>query len=931
MIDPAALAETLLADHDVVAPVDRTSVAAALDEISRRVADHPAQAIRAIIRVEELAAACGAADVEARAIYVRAQATAATGDLTTALGLIDRAATAFRAIAHAGAALRTNLGRAHVLNETGRHAEALAACDRILHALATDPPADLDAEHCLELGAAAEQNRGLCFELTGRWLQALEAYAHAEAGYSRLGDTASIGEVLNNRGLVLLALGRIAEAQGAFREALATLADDDRPLRALATNGLAETLLARGDYVACLDALGQAKALLAEVDAPLPELDRTLSAARAYEALNLHREALATYEEAARFFEQGGLAVEAARAAWGAARIRLAMGDAARAAIDLTEVLEAFRSAGHGQWLALALLDRAAASRAVGSLGEALVDAHAASSISRESDARVELVRSELAVAELLQTQGDDAGAATAIGLAAEALHDVDLAPLSLMVAQAQGLHLMRSGRYDEARLPLERAADTAEALHAGVDGARVGQRFMLDKLDAFDALIELAVNDPAVADDRRGIEVLSATERARRRRLGELDARGQAVLTTPDDGNVSRELDALYTEMLTPGHTDRARFIRLSERAAELELRLSRARLDDMRSERRDVTRSASSELTRLPNGETVLSWYWLHDRVVAIVVRDGVATHRMLAAHRDDVVDAIARLDAQWQHLHATEQLLARHHDRFERACRAVLAELYDLLVAPVAELLPRSPAAPLVVAAHGPLQQVPVHALHDGAKYLAERFTISATPSVADFIWRSGLKHDGSGSSLVIAASDASTPAITAEGHAVAAHLGDVSLHIGDAATSTALMSGASGAAVLHIACHALFRRDNPMFSSLRLADRSIRANELLDLDLSGSLVTLSSCDSARSHAGHGEELAGLMRTVLGAGARTLVASLWPADDRATRQVMDEFYGGLRAHGPASALRSAQLAQLARTPHPYHWAPFVVIGGR
>ncbi|MEP7111987.1 MAG: CHAT domain-containing protein [Ilumatobacteraceae bacterium] len=931
MNDAVELAELLLAEPDVeLARLEQSVLALTLAELGRHLGDHPSQAIMAIQRVEDMAAAIEAHDIEARAIYVRARATAASGDFTTALGLIRRAAAAFRACSLMGAALRTNLGLAHVLNESGRHVEALSACDSILDALAIDPPPDLDTDERLQLGAAAEQNRGLCFELTGRWVQALEAYANAEVGYSDLGQASSIGEVRNNRGLVLLALGRIAEAQEAFGDALAMLDEDDRPLRALALNGLAETLLAHGQYVACLDTLAEAKSLLDEVDAPLPELDRTLSAARAYEALNLHREALATYEEAAAFFDKGGLTVEAARATWGAARIRLAMGDAARAASDLAGVVDTFREADHQPWLALALLDRAATSRSLGAFAEALADARAASSISQASSAPLELVRSELAVADLLQRDDDDAATA-AIERAAAVLDDVDLAPLSLLVAQAQGLHLLRQGRFDRAREPLERAASTAERLHDVVDGAAVGQRFMLDKLDAFDGLIELAAHDPSLDDDRRGVAVLDATERARRRRLGGLDMHRTVSGMIADDDGLSGELDAVYAEMLTPGHTDRERFARLSQRVAELELRLSRAALDKLRPVRGQARSQAKAHSRQPPGGETVLSWYCLQDEVIALVLAGDAVVYRPLSTCRDDVIDAIDRLDAQWQHFHADQHLSGRHHDRFERACRVVLGELHEMLVAPVSDLLPTAPAAPLVIAAHGPLQRVPVHAMHDGSRYLVERFTISTTPSVSDFVTRSALKHEGGGRSLVIAASDATTPAMEGEAHAVAAHLGDVSLHVGDDATSTALMQGAPGAAVLHIACHALFRRDNPMFSSLRLADRSIRANQLLDLDLSSALVTLSSCDSARSHGAHGEELVGFTRSVLGAGARTLVASLWPADDGATRHIMDRFYGELDGTGPAIALRAAQLEQLGRTPHPYFWAPFIVIGGR
>ena len=335
------------------------------------------------------------------------------------------------------------------------------------------------------------------------------------------------------------------------------------------------------------------------------------------------------------------------------------------------------------------------------------------------------------------------------------------------------------------------------------------------------------------------------------------------------------------------------------------------------------------------MPNGETIVSWYCIDQRIVGMVVRDGEVGYRTCGDGLAHVVDLLERLDAQWHHLHAAA--LAEHHARrFERACREVLADLYHQLVAPLADLLPDddddvSQPVSLVAVLHGPLHQVPVHALFDGDRYLIERFEISITPSLADYLWRSRQKAPDSGRSLVLAVADEQTPAIVEEAHAVASRLGRVTLQCGETATTEEFLRAAPGASIVHLACHALFRADNPLFSSLRLADRWLRADELLGIDLSGALVSLSACDSARSYSSHGEELTGLTRAVLGSGARTLVASLWPADDGATRILMSTFYDHLMRCGAAGALRIAQLAVLAKHPHPYYWAPFVVIGGR
>jgi CHAT domain-containing protein len=78
--------------------------------------------------------------------------------------------------------------------------------------------------------------------------------------------------------------------------------------------------------------------------------------------------------------------------------------------------------------------------------------------------------------------------------------------------------------------------------------------------------------------------------------------------------------------------------------------------------------------------------------------------------------------------------------------------------------------------------------------------------------------------------------------------------------------------------------------------------------------------------------GDELIGLVRAFLGAGASTLGVSLWLVQDNTTAWLMEKYYERLRdGAGPAAAIRTAQLALKEQFPHPYYWAPFVLIGQR
>jgi CHAT domain-containing protein len=103
-------------------------------------------------------------------------------------------------------------------------------------------------------------------------------------------------------------------------------------------------------------------------------------------------------------------------------------------------------------------------------------------------------------------------------------------------------------------------------------------------------------------------------------------------------------------------------------------------------------------------------------------------------------------------------------------------------------------------------------------------------------------------------------------------------------------------------------------------------------LLQLDLSYELVTLSACETGRARPSGGDELIGLGRGILYAGAGALVASLWQVADHSTLSLMDSFYHHLaQGESKAAALRQAQCAALAGSPelHPAFWGAFQLIG--
>ncbi|NJM42651.1 MAG: CHAT domain-containing protein [Anaerolineae bacterium] len=264
--------------------------------------------------------------------------------------------------------------------------------------------------------------------------------------------------------------------------------------------------------------------------------------------------------------------------------------------------------------------------------------------------------------------------------------------------------------------------------------------------------------------------------------------------------------------------------------------------------------------------------------------------------------------------------------------QSAQRVLSELYDALLKPIAPCLGQAQTNKLVIVPHGLLHHVPFHALSDGERYVLDDFEVSCIPSATLWALCQQRRAPGLGRAAVFGVADSLIPAATREAHTVAQQLPGAMLRIDEHATLAEFQSCAPGCDWVHLACHGFFRADNPLFSSLKLHDGWLMAADVPHLDLQGALVTLSACESGRSQVLAGDELVGLSRAFLGAGAATLITSLWLVNDETTATLMGQLYAALaQGNSRAQALRQAQLDLKVSHAHPYFWAPFVLVGQR
>jgi CHAT domain-containing protein/predicted negative regulator of RcsB-dependent stress response len=262
---------------------------------------------------------------------------------------------------------------------------------------------------------------------------------------------------------------------------------------------------------------------------------------------------------------------------------------------------------------------------------------------------------------------------------------------------------------------------------------------------------------------------------------------------------------------------------------------------------------------------------------------------------------------------------------HDLAHMA-RQLCHELYSALLAPFAEHL--RDLRRIVIVPYSTLHYVPFNLLYTGQRYLIEHCEVVVLPA-AGLLARQAPQREKR--ALVIAHSNGgNTPQTLAEAEIVHGMFPG-QLYLDDAARRTLL--AAPAAQILHIASHGKHRLDHPDLSYLLLADGQLYADDLLQYDLSYELVTLSACETGRVTVSPGEELIGLGRGILYAGAGALVSSLWRVDDACTVQLMECFYHLLdKGQSKAAALQQAQMALLhdgSPPMHPAFWGAFQLIG--
>lgn len=871
-----------------------------------------------------------------RAMRSRAQALAYAGRHDEALATGLRAAELSAIEGDAVESARARLITLHPLNELGRHDEAIA--------IGTAARDELISLGEFRLAARADFNLGGIHQNRDDPIAALRHFDRAATAFAD--DPLITGYLQNNRGEALLLLNEFDAAEQAFEGGLAACEKAGADVAAaIAEGNLADLCARRGNLSRALSLFENARRRFEKNNATSHLVRLQAEQAEAIGALGLESDALAAYEELLPRLVAMGLVSEVNRARLAIGRLLLQLDRSAEAEAVLREAGEELTRSEQRRDRAVAQVLLAEIALRNGDYARAteLIESAAPHMADRPIDrARLAYLRGSL-----LERQDAWKSACEQFDIALRTIAPLDISPVLADLFLARADALFRSGERGSAVDDFRRAVAEIEKSRNTLQADRMRSAYLGNRLSAYEGLVQVLL-ESGVATAQT--ELFETIERAKCRSLAD-SVRGIVVSVGGDQppspfdeplrrehARAAAELNALYCRLADATHSGRdipdwdgwaAALRQRQQSLTALETRMQS-------TARERVTESAMSFAgvqQQVMRDVAIVEYFCARGEWIALVVRNG-ALHVCRDLARGEDLSALVEQTrfqiARAARPGATEGLRG---GRLLEETRAALHDTYRRLWQPISQSL--HGASRIVVVPHGPLHALPMHALWNGKSYLVEDASFAYSPSASIYaqLARAGSSAPLGADALVVGVSDAAAPRIADEAAEVAAALGASPL-IDAAATSEAVCARLAKCELAHLACHATFARTNAAASGLRLSDRWLTVRELSQLKLRARLVTLSGCSTGRTASSRGDELDGLMHPFLSGGVETLVASLWAAGDRSTYYQMVELYRSIAgssrtSFAVADALSAIQRRALSTNPHPFWWAPFIVVG--
>jgi CHAT domain-containing protein len=896
----------------------------------------PARAAQVSQALSSLAKVTTDLEVNAIADWTEGMVALDDGQMDAAITRLDSSEAQFHSLGQTVPAAYTQVSKLRALAMQGQYEEAIECGLRAREVF-------LYHDDMLSTGKI-EQSLGNLQFLLDHYVRAEAHYRAARELYETVGDQKQLAQIDNCLATTLTSQHRFREAEIIYERALsrAEQAGLEITLAEIETNQGCLALF-QGHYDRALDYLERSRRRFAALGMEYQSATADQELADAYLELNLIPEAVAIYERVIPIFADLGMQAEHARALAYHGRACMALGQFDTARIFLAEARASYEAAGNVVGKAMVTLfeaqgfhsqqDYVSAAQAVAETEEPFAEVHAWG----------RLLQARWLQGESARGQGKFHEAGTRLK---ETLRDAEqwsALPVIQQCHTSLGLLAEAMGDQPGAEAAFQRAISFIEEVRAPLPAEEFRTAFLANKLIPYTEMVRLCL---AEGNPGRVAEALGYVERARSRALMDLLGGAVPISSKPRDRfeaalyarleMLREELNWFYSQINLP---DSDIYMRgadtMTEFYADVRERETAISEITLQLRQHNVSTSIQSEpfdiatLKKDLGIETALVEYFsLDGQLLAFVVTDMGIEIVHLAESEESVETALRQFHFQLGALRHGAESLHPYLPELTARARYHLRRLYDLLMRPIED---RLGTRRLVVVPHRLLHYVPFHALHDGLSYLIERREVCCAPSATLLHHCLSAPRRPLERATLLGYSDQRNPRVRDEVLALAGRFPEITVLLGRQASRVALAEHSGTSQVLHLACHGNFRLDNPLFSALQLADGWLTVRDVYRLHLeSCQLVTLSACETGVNVLAPGDEWIGLARGFFSAGAPSLLVSQWIVDDEATAGLMINFYSHLRAgESPATALRHAQCQLLKEKPHPYYWAPFVILG--
>lgn len=480
-------------------------------------------------------------------------------------------------------------------------------------------------------------------------------------------------------------------------------------------------------------------------------------------------------------------------------------------------------------------------------------------------------------------------------------------------VYQHLGMIALHENKPSEAIEYLKNAVTALEEERSTINSEAAKIGFVGDKQEVYQDLISVLLSSG------RDEEAFEYVERAKARALVDMLAQ-RKDFGSPSSAGMLEELEKLELASLsaTGANANGSKVRKVSADDLKGEIRSTSKELSSLVM----VSATKASDIQKqLKSDEVLLEYFGSGDELYAFVVtRSSVKAKKLTGQRLNEEVSAFRQ---------SLEAYPSKSYERISQS-------LYNRLIAPVAPLLKGNK---LTVVAHGALHYLPFAALSDGRAYLVDKFAMRSLPSASVL---SFLNKPAKASNDLLAFGnpdlgnpDYDLPGAQNETQVINRGWKGAKVLLREHASEENFKKYASGFKYLHLASHGEFNASEPLKSRMLLApsateDGNLTVDELYTMNLNADLVTLSACETGLGDIVNGDDVIGLNRGFLYAGAKSIVSSLWAVSDEATADLMKNFYANLKTMQKDAALRKAMLTTKARYPHPVFWAAFQMTGG-